>query len=1000
MLNASIRLLTSKMEAQRKELSSLTNQVKLTLMRAWRERWSDIQWGVQLKRILALCSGESCDLADILLQQALVGSSPNTLVMSYLKHAVLSQVIPTSSVLKHISSFDDSSRPYCIVALIDLAETFATKLSFTHGPDSGLQLCKSLLLLVHWLLLNILKCLQKLQEGKQHQELVIIENASNAVLKILEKSTVIALLQISRSEVTDVYREFEQTELNVRGTLSQLQQNVIPNSTREKVSATLASLSRLQETPLSSEPVLRVPHLPICPTLNALVSLEAVLNSTNEVQPFVDQILVIARLMKLSWPQLHQEIFRACFMGLVDSHETQEELKWAAFTFLKLPQILVKMQLQSSGRDFSAELEQGFEMILNYIHLLDLTDIKQKYECLGQLLHECNRFSLLSDNQRQRLLNRRNSEREHRIPEQCSSGSGTVSLIMRAEMTVTSILKTLDADYQKNQDPLVGILNHMLSGRSFEIILAAGAAMGELQNFAVKLIKINEFARQAMGDGGKAAQTRAQLFDITFLMLCHIIQLYGTEIVTNLKDPSESFIIQWAQRWLPEDGKYKNVEICVPNDPNKVDNLLQQFTTGGELRTSLTRWHEVCNNTPFAIQEVLFAWEHGALSAENVRVILDNVKSRMCCLPVVACVWLCSYMNTVGEEAREKPLLMLEHLTKPIKGDAAASNESRNHLMSIVMEKIVNDILPTNHPQRQTAHIHIPPKALPSDVLQQTLTQIFTKGWIDLKCLHTLEQLLNLCGSDWLCERMVLQMLENNKSEDLCQSLSLVFSIFHMDLEHMTLSLLLHTLPRILHTKTRLHLMIDPRGYTLAKLCVLCITAAQEARSGPEEPFVRRGRKRSRKEVEMEELDEIDVRPAKVRKMHEPQLTLHSEGFNLEDISVKEDGEASPTFDTKEPLNKALVNLFQLMNAIIHDGSFTPRTGFIVSFIEEAIKCGPQYSQSALQFMPPKMLPQMMKTIPGVYSNSQVLQICDMSTATGRKVAAKVVCHNSRFLKE
>lgn len=54
---------------------------------------------------------------------------------------------------------------------------------------------------------------------------------------------------------------------------------------------------RLQEAPLSSEPVLRVPHLPICPTLNALVSLEAVLNSTNEVQPFVDQILVIARLM-------------------------------------------------------------------------------------------------------------------------------------------------------------------------------------------------------------------------------------------------------------------------------------------------------------------------------------------------------------------------------------------------------------------------------------------------------------------------------------------------------------------------------------------------------------------------------------------------------------------------------------------------------------------------------------------------------------------------------
>ena len=32
------------------------------------------------------------NILEILLQQALVGSSPNTLVLSYLKHAVLSQV--------------------------------------------------------------------------------------------------------------------------------------------------------------------------------------------------------------------------------------------------------------------------------------------------------------------------------------------------------------------------------------------------------------------------------------------------------------------------------------------------------------------------------------------------------------------------------------------------------------------------------------------------------------------------------------------------------------------------------------------------------------------------------------------------------------------------------------------------------------------------------------------------------------------------------------------
>lgn len=45
------------------------------------------------------------------------------------------------------------------------------------------------------------------------------------------------------------------------------------------------------------EPVLHAPHLPVCPTLNALVALEAVLNSNSDVQPFVDQILMLARLM-------------------------------------------------------------------------------------------------------------------------------------------------------------------------------------------------------------------------------------------------------------------------------------------------------------------------------------------------------------------------------------------------------------------------------------------------------------------------------------------------------------------------------------------------------------------------------------------------------------------------------------------------------------------------------------------------------------------------------
>ena len=45
--------------------------------------------------------------------------------------------------------------------------------------------------------------------------------------------------------------------------------------------------------------------------------------------------------------------------------------------------------------------------------------------------------------------------------------------------------------------------------------------------------RFNEFAKQMIGESGRAAQTRAMLFDISFLMLCHVTQMYGTQVRTD-----------------------------------------------------------------------------------------------------------------------------------------------------------------------------------------------------------------------------------------------------------------------------------------------------------------------------------------------------------------------------------------------------------------------------------------------------------------------------------
>ena len=80
-------------------------------------------------------------------------------------------------------------------------------------------------------------------------------------------------------------------------------------------------------------------------------------------------------------------------------------------------------------------------------------------------------------------------------------------------------------------------------------------------------------------------------------------------------------------------------------------------------------------------------------------------------------------------------------------------------------------------------------------------------------------------------------MLESHRIEVLTMNLGLVFAICHIDLDHITLSLLLHTIPQLLLSDDKQNLLTDPRGYTLAKLCVLTIMAAQTAKSATKGTF-------------------------------------------------------------------------------------------------------------------------------------------------------------------
>ena len=87
----------------------------------------------------------------------------------------------------------------------------------------------------------------------------------------------------------------------------------------------------------------------LCTDVHTLISWEALLRPTSDGQNLTQQLDVLQKLRGYSPTQLYCEILRACCLGLAETVDSSGELRWAVFTFLKVPSLLLRLHRAING---------------------------------------------------------------------------------------------------------------------------------------------------------------------------------------------------------------------------------------------------------------------------------------------------------------------------------------------------------------------------------------------------------------------------------------------------------------------------------------------------------------------------------------------------------------------------------------------------------------------------------------------------------------------------
>ncbi|XP_053615276.1 mediator of RNA polymerase II transcription subunit 24 [Plodia interpunctella] len=959
------------------KITSKTSSLKALILKAWRERWTDIQWGINIKTILPRgVSGDLYNLADCILQQAMVGCGANQLVISYLKHSLASHLVSYAAVLQRISKFDAFHKPHCILSLLEFLEGFLDNIT-CRGKMEEEVLAYAVSSIILWLLQVYHYSLSKYPSLNPIQSQELLEKSTSVLNSIVNTDFLVAMFYLAKQNDPDEYNKVTKKCQEIT--------TFIMMNTQFKAPVTLhETLQKIHNMDIDKIAPLNIKTETVSHCLQALVAIDLLANPSADSQQLSSQLLMVKRIKGYTLSRLYCELIRACFISLNDSSKNaSNQALWAAFTFLKVPQVIHNLHnicgTTSKEGEFSVEVVEAFENLLQSTPLLDIVDTKNSCNSIISLIEPLVKLNVLTESHLGYFNNKRETKDLKLQKLEPTGLQGPIPIfITRAEPTLAGILKTLAGDFNKIHDSLNTMLCQIVGGGTLEKILAVATVESKLKLIVSRLIKLNEFAIHASNEKS-ASQSKVTSFDISFLILCFIVQEYGAEAV--LEENGDSFFEQWVRDCMPQKGVHKLPDqILQKCEMQFVDVFIRHLSAPDfDFKNTNMKPHDLCENVAGVVREVLFAWEQGSLSAADVKKMLDSLRQKMTALAVCASVWLCSYINVVHQDAFLKPMNMVQQFLTP-PNDLEKQIETfkeRSVLMNNIIKKMQYDIHPSSAPKTKTSFSHNVISRQPIlEQLQTIWEDIKSRGYLHIDATHNFESLLNTTGPVWFVRHLVKETLKFRYQEDLDRSVDIVFAILHIDIEKCTEALLLHVLPQYLYNAKLCEELVEPQSAILAKLSVYCIYAALEHSNANKLQISRKRRH--------DDSDDMDVTSSKVRRLNDN--SSDSSGYYGQ-------GQNNSGVTLKEPLQSALETLYTSFSHLAgKNGEVTPQTHFILQFLTYVVSCGHERAHLVLQKMTSELVPTLIKAIPEGFNISLILRLHDLSIPYGRKDTARDLC--------